>query len=294
MISGKKTPWGPIALFLLPVVVFYVLFFVYPFIFLLIMGTMKWNSIAPPEFVGLGNYLYLFANKVFQEAIGNNIVWALSAGLLQVPLATLVAVILARKPAGWKSLRTIYFLPKVISAVAVAMMWKAMYNAEYGIINGFIELLGFQGQNWLGQLGTALPAVIAQEVLYIGYFMIIILAGTSSIPESFYEAAEIDGANGIQQTLFITLPMLRGIIVTAMTVAMAYGMRHFEQTFIMTQGGPAYKTTTLGIHLYNKMDALLYGEASATGVTLIILGTVVITLMRRLLTEREAAADVSQ
>ncbi len=294
MISGKKIPWGPIAVFLLPVLIFYIMFFVYPFIFLLVMGTMKWNSIAPPEFVGLGNYIYLFTNKIFQEAIGNNIVWALSTGFLQVPLATLVAVILARKPKGWKTLRTVYFLPKVISAVAVAMMWKAMYNAEYGIINGFVEMIGFQGQNWLGQLGTALPAVIAQEVLYIGYFMIIILAGTTSIPESFYEAAEIDGANGMQQTFFITLPMLRGIIITAMTVAMAYGMRHFEQTFIMTQGGPAYKTTTLGIHLYNKMDALLYGEASATGVTLILLGTVVITLMRRLLSEKEAAADVSQ
>lgn len=294
MISGKKQPWGPIALFLAPLVILYVAFFIYPFIFLLVMSMMEWNSINPPKFQGIVNFKYLLSNSVFQESVKNNIIWSLSGGFIQIPLATLVAIILSRRPAGWKYLRTIYFLPKVISAVAIAMLWKAMYNAEYGILNGLLEIFGMEGQNWLGQIGTALPAIIAQEVLYIGYFMIIILASTTSIPESFYEAAEIDGASGVQQTIFITLPMLRSIMVTTMTVAMAYGMRHFEATFLMTNGGPAYSTSTMGIVLYHKMDALRYGEASATGIILIILGTFIIAGMRKLLSEREAASDVSQ
>jgi raffinose/stachyose/melibiose transport system permease protein len=115
-----------------------------------------------------------------------------------------------------------------------------------------------------------------------------------NIPKDLYEAAEIDGATKFQQELNITLPMARGTIVTCMTLAMAYGMRHYETTYLMTGGGPAYATNTMGIALYNKMDALRYGEASAAGIVLILLGSVVIVLLRRFLGRKDPMADQAQ
>ena len=283
-----------IALFLAPVLVLFAAFFAYPFVFTIAASLTKWRGIGAMRFIGFGNFVKLLGDQTFRLAIRNNVVWALASGFVQVPLAVLVALILAREPRGWKVLRTVYFLPNVISTVALAMVWTAMYNPQYGALNGLRELLGLEARNWLGDPATALPAVILQGVLYIGYFMIIILAAAMNIPRELYEAAEIDGATTLQQEFRITLPMLRGSIVTAMTLAMAYGMRHFEATYLMTGGGPAYSTTTMGIDLFLKMDALRYSEASAAGVILIVLGTVVIVAIRRLLGRTDPMAEAGQ
>jgi raffinose/stachyose/melibiose transport system permease protein len=203
-------------------------------------------------------------------------------------------MILVRKPRFWRSLRTIYYLPNVISTVALAMVWVAIYNVE-GPLNAILgALFGAEKRNWLGNPDTALFAVIFQTVIYIGYFMIILLASAMNIPRSLYEAAEIDGASTFQQELSITLPMLRGSLITTMTLAMAYGMRHFESTFLMTGGGPAYATTTMGIDLYLKMDALRYSEASTAGVFLILMGTVVITVLRKIFGSSDPMSEMAQ
>jgi fucose transport system permease protein len=283
-----------ILLFLLPVAFLYFCFFIYPLGFVLTTSLTKWNGISAMKFVGLDNYKKLLSDDTFRLSIKNNIIWALCGGFIQIPLATLVALILARKPKAWKMLRTIYFLPNIISAVAIAMMWKAIYNPMYGFLNAFLALFGSEGHNWLGEIGTALPSIIAQAVLYIGYFMIIILAATTTIPKSYYEAAEIDGAGTFMQEWYITLPMIRGIMITSITLAMAYGMRHFEATFLMTNGGPAHSTSVMGLILYHKMDAFRYGEANATGTLLIVMGTLVIVLIRKLLTRSDAGADSVQ
>jgi len=283
-----------ILLFLVPVALLYFFFFIYPLGFVLTTSLMKWNGISAMEFVKFNNYIKLFSDETFQLSIKNNIIWALCGGFIQIPLATLIALILARQPFGWRTLRTIFFLPNIISAVAIAMMWKAIYNPIYGFLNSFLALFGNEGHNWLGEIGTALPSIITQQVLYIGYFMIIILAATTTIPKSFYEAAKIDGAGVFQQEWFITLPMIRGILVTTITLAMAYGMRHFEATFLMTNGGPAHSTSVMGLILYHKMDAFRYGEANATGTILIFLGTLVIVFIRKILSRSDAGADSVQ
>lgn len=283
-----------IVVFLAPVLVLYAAFFIYPLFFIGFTSLMEWNGISSARFVGLENYGRLFSDATFKLGIRNNFIWAFASGFIQIPLATLVALILARKVRFWKFLRTLYFLPNVISAVALAMLWKAIYNPSYGLLNGLLALAGLPPHNWLGDTATALPAVIAQSVLYIGYFMIIILAAITTIPDSLYEAAEIDGASVIQQTFKITIPMITGTLVTSITLAMAYGMRHFEATFLMTGGGPAYATTTMGIQLYNKMDAFRYGEASAIGAILILLGTVLIVAIRSLLSKNDPMSEAAQ
>ncbi|MGE4467243.1 carbohydrate ABC transporter permease [Sphaerochaeta sp.] len=286
--------WSARILFLLPVSLLFFFFFIYPFFFTVFTSFTSWRGIGSMEFNGVKNYAKLITDPTFQKALGNNIIWALSQGLIQVPLACLVAMILVRKPFGWRGLRTIYYLPNVISTVALAMVWVAIYNVD-GPLNAILaSLFGMEKHNWLGNPDTALFSVIFQTVIYIGYFMIVLLASAMNIPRSLYEAAEIDGASTLAQEINITLPMLRGTLITTMTLAMAYGMRHFEATFLMTGGGPAYATTTMGIDLYLKMDALRYSEASTSGVFLIIMGTLVITLLRKLFGSSDPMSEMAQ
>lgn len=292
--TQRSRVWGARVLFLLPVSVLFFFFFIYPFLFTIYTSFTSWRGIGSMKFNGLANYTKLLGDPTFRKALGNNVIWALSQGFIQVPLACLVAMILVRKPHFWRSLRTIYYLPNVISTVALAMVWVAIYNVE-GPLNAILgAFFGAEKRNWLGNPDTALFAVIFQTVIYIGYFMIILLASAMNIPRSLYEAAEIDGASTFQQELNITLPMLRGSLITTMTLAMAYGMRHFESTFLMTGGGPAYATTTMGIDLYLKMDALRYSEASTAGVFLILMGTVVITALRKIFGSSDPMSEMAQ
>ncbi len=276
-----------IFLFLLPVLILFSAFFIYPLAYVIVTSFSKWNGFTTPQFIGFENYRYLFSDENFRLSLRNNIVWAGVLGFVQVPLACIMAMILSRRPKGWKFLRTVYFLPNVISQVALAMMWTAIYNAQNGVLNALLTFvgLGHLSNNWLGNMDTAFAAVIFQQVFYIGYFMIVILASRLSIPDSYYEAAELDGANILQQEFHITLPMLKPILITTITLALAYGMRHFESTFLMTGGGPAHSTSVMGIMLYTDMQALRYGEGNAIGATLVIFGGATIGLIRYFLTK---------
>ena len=292
--SGRVWFWR--ALFLAPALALFAMYFVYPLGFVFVTSTLEWNGIRAPVFVGLQNYLDNFQLRQFQFALRNNFVWVAALALGKISLAALVAMILARQPFAWRLLRTVYFVPVVISQVAIAMMWRAIYNAEYGIINQALERIGAAHltRNWLGELATALPAILTQEVLYIGYFMIIILAYTMAIPESYYDAAQLDGANVLQQERYITLPMIKPILITTMTLATAFALRHFEATFLLTDGGPAFRTTVLGLQLYKMTSALDYGHANATGGTLVLIGLALITLIRTTIGRRDAATESSQ
>jgi raffinose/stachyose/melibiose transport system permease protein len=291
--KGANLPW--IFAYMLPLAIFFFAFFIFPLAFNVYTSMMKWKGGGEMTWNNFANYKKLLQDDTFLLSMKNNVIWALSQGFIQIPLATIVALILARNPRGWKLMRTIYFLPNVISTVAIAKVWTALYNPQFGVINGILKALGLDaGRNWLGDMSTALPAIILMTVIYIGYFMIIILASIMNIPKELYEAAEIDGASKVQQEFRITIPMIRGTLATAITLAMAYGMRHFETTYLMTGGGPAYSTSTMGIALYLKMDALRYGEASAAGIILILLGTLVIVAIRRALGKSDPMTEAAQ
>jgi len=292
--SRKNSLW--ILLFLAPVLLLFFIYFVYPLGFVFVTSTVEWNGVSTPKFVGIQHYIANLQNKTFLLSVKNNFIWLFANGFLQIGMAATVALILARKPKFWRTLRTVYFLPNVISQVAIAMMWSALYNAEYGALNQLLTAIGLENltRNWLGEFNTALPAIIVQQVFYIGYFMIIILASVMTIPDSLYEAAEIDGAGVWQQEFHITLPMIKDILVTAMTLAMAYGLRHFEATFLLTNGGPANRTSVLGILLYKKLSALKYGEASSISATLVILGLIMIVVIRSTIGRKSSASDLTQ
>ena len=288
MKKSWKDKFGMI-IFLAPAVILFIAFFIYPVSFVVTNSFMKWDGMSSPEFVGLQNYFSILGDETFRISIKNNIVWALAGGFIQVPLAILTALLLSKKPRGWKIFRTIYFFPQIISGVALAMMWSAIYNSEYGVLNALLKLIGLESlqRNWLGDLNITFPAIIVYWVFYIGYYMVIILAEISSIPDSYYEAASIDGATRIQQDFYITLPLIKSSIATCITLAMVYGLRQFEQVYMLTNGGPANTTSVIVLYLYKQLQNYKYGIANASGVVLILIGTIVIVSVKKLFNEEK-------
>ena len=276
-----------LAAFLAPALLMMLVFFVIPVIYVLVVSVLKWNGISTPVFVDIQNFLKLFRDKSFLRSILNNVIWALTAGFVQVFLSMVMAIILSRKPKGWKFFRTVYFFPQVISGIALATLWRAIYSADTGLLNGLLRAVGLgdAARDWLGTVQTAFPAVLIYWVFYVGYYMVIMMADITTIDSDYYEAATIDGATDFQQAIYITIPLIKKTsLLTCVTLASVLGLRQFEQVYMLTNGGPANTTSTMVLYMYKKMQDTNYGMASATAVILIVVGVIFIVCIRALFT----------
>ena len=268
-----------------PALIIMLVFFVIPVIYVIVVSLLKWNGISTATFNDIQNFAKLFSDKAFVRSVINNVIWALVAGFIQVPLAMVMAIILSRKPRGWKFFRTVYFFPQVISGIALATLWRAIYSADTGLLNGLLRSLGFGevARDWLGTVDTAFPAVLIYWVFYVGYYMVIMMADITTIDTSYYEAATIDGASDFQQAIYITIPLIkRTSLLTCITLASVLGLRQFEQVYMLTNGGPANTTSTMVLYMYKKLQDTNYGMASASAVILIIVGVIFIVCIRAL------------
>ena len=276
-----------------PAIIVMVIFFILPIIYVLVVSCLKRNGISAPQAVGVENFVKLLKNSTFQRSLKNNVIWALVAGFIQVPLAMVMAIILSRKPRGWKIFRTVYFFPQVISGIALATLWHAIYNAEHGMLNGMLSAVGLGrlATDWLGNSSTAFPAVLIYWVFYVGYYMVIMMADITTIDTSYYEAATIDGATDFQQAIHITIPLIKKTsLLTCVTLASVMGLRQFEQVYMLTNGGPNHRTSTMVLYMYERLQSESYGLASATAVILIVVGVIFIVCIRRLFNGRSETA----
>lgn len=275
-----------IIVFLLPALILFIAFFLFPVLYVGVMSLFEWNGISDAVFTGFENYREIFSDKVFWRSIRNNVIWALAHVCIQVPLALMMALILSKKPRFWKFFRTVYFFPQVISGIAIASLWSAVFNSEFGLLNGLLRLIGLGdlAKNWLGTPSTAFTCVLVYGLFYIGYYMVIMMAGITGIDLEYYEAAKIDGANRLQMDLHITIPLIKYSIMTCTTLAAIFGLRTFEQVFLLTNGGPANRTSVVVLYLYNQMKNNNYGGANASSVMLVLVGAVVIVTIRKLFT----------
>ena len=291
----KPTPSDrrALAAFMAPAIIVMVIFFILPIIYVLVVSCLKRNGISAPQAVGVENFVKLLKNSTFQRSLKNNVIWALVAGFIQVPLAMVMAIILSRKPKGWKFFRTVYFFPQVISGIALATLWRAIYNAEHGMLNGMLSAVGLDrlATDWLGNSSTAFPAVLIYWVFYVGYYMVIMMADITTIDTSYYEAATIDGATDFQQAIHITIPLIKKTsLLTCVTLASVMGLRQFEQVYMLTNGGPNHRTSTMVLYMYERLQSESYGLASATAVILIVVGVIFIVCIRRLFNGRSETA----
>jgi len=287
----KKAPMGrnrlSILLFLVPTVALFLLIYGLPLVTLFFTSLFEYR-IVPNRFafVGLTNYIHLFTqDPLFLKAFGNTMLWVAIHSVFHVALGVAVALVLARKPFGWKFVRTVYMIPNIISSAALAMIFINMYNPQYGLINGFVRLLGFKdfGQNWLFSDTTAFGSVTLTWFLFAAYTTTLVLGEIAAIPEDIFEAARIDGASPFQIDLFVTLPLLRNIIGTTVIMAATYMLQMFDLIYLTTKGGPGDVTMNLPLYLYK--TALLennYGYANTIGALIIIIGIIAMVLITRL------------
>jgi multiple sugar transport system permease protein len=253
-----------------------------PTLFGLLVGTLgpvlaaigisfaDWDVITPPSFAGIANYQRLLRDPTFSKALINTLYYV---GVM-VPVSTVLSLALAllmnQKLRAITWYRTAYFLPVVSSTVAVALVWSWIYSKDFGLLNFVLRSLGMNPVAWLSSTKWAMPAVIIMGVWgTLGEGMIIFLAGLQSISQSYYEAAEVDGASGWQKLWRITLPLITPSLFFYFIITMINAFQTFEQIYIMTRGGPVNSTTTIVYYIYrNAFRNFKMGYASAQAIVL--------------------------
>lgn len=261
---GRKGRTAAIIPFLLPSVVLYAVFFVYPTLKALYVSLHDWSGFARDmKFVGLANFRELFVTDVFWIALGNNAIILFVGGALVFFFGLLFAAILSNKKVrGRKFFRGLFFFPNLISPVAVAVLWAFIYNERFGLLNSFLRAIGLEQltRTWLGSWPLAMFSVIIVLLwMYMGYYMMLLLSGIDKIPYSYYEAAKVEGASEPQIFFKITLPLIRDVLVIALNLWAIGALKSFELIWAMTQGGPGNATQVISTYMYG----MAFGERAA-------------------------------
>ena len=243
-------------LYLLPALLIYVPFVIIPFLQTIALSLTNGTGTKSGEFIGLENYGKIFANPIFWQAFGNNLLWAVIALFLPVTIGLSLAVLLAgRQLLGRTLFRTLLFLPQVLSSVIVAMIWRWMYNPVFGPVNMVLRGVGLEAlaHGWLGDRTWALPALaIGYSWAYYGFSMVVFVAALQGIDESLYDAARVDGASALQEFRHITLPGIRFALATVLLFMLVESLKVFDMVYIATKGGPGYSTFVVSYFLYDQ------------------------------------------
>lgn len=287
-----KTPKRWLILFLAPTVLLFLLIYAVPLA--MVFGTSLTEyrlTSAAPTFIGFANYKTLLADPAFRQALSNTVIWILIHCVLHVAMGTLIALLLYKKPRGWKFIRTAYMVPNIISNAAMGMIFVNIFNPQFGVVNSVLSAVGLEHltHNWLMESSTAFPSVTMIWFLFAGYTTTLILAEALSVDESVLEAARVDGATDAQIDRMVMLPLLRRIIGTTMVMAATYMLQMFDLIYITTNGGPGKATTNLPLLLYGVFKSENnYGYANTVGVFIILIGIVAMTIINRVMRVNEA------
>lgn len=282
--------WCPV--FLFPVLVMFGFLYAVPMFKIVYTSLFDYKlTVKGMEFAGLSNYIELFTDdEIFRVALKNTVLWILIHTFLHVAVGVFMALVLNRKPKGWQAVRTIYMSPNIIAASAMALIWKIIYNADYGIINVFLRGIGLGrfAHNWLFGADTAFGALTIIWFIYAGYTTTLVLARLLSISSDLKEAALIDGCTSLQVDFKILLPIAKDTITTTMIMAASYMLTMFPLIYMTTGGGPGNRTYNLSLYLYQKvMIENNYGYGNTIGVIIIFLGVVSMLLIRKIMGEKE-------
>jgi raffinose/stachyose/melibiose transport system permease protein len=243
-----------IVLFLLPAIILFLVFVIYPIFRSVYFSTFDWNGLGPAvKNIGLGNYEKILTDKVFLKGVTNVLLIIVLSLVIQLPLAMLLAVLVGRDLPGRNLFRTIFFLPYVLSEVNVAIMWTLLYNANphRGFLNAILVALGMSPVAWMADMKVVMWAVfVALTWKYFGFHMLLYLTGLQNIPTEIEEAARIDGANSFQSFFRITLPLLSSTIKTSVYMSVLGSIQQFILVWVMTKGGPVNASETMATYMY--------------------------------------------
>ena len=240
VLSNKKA----VFIFLFPALILFLTIIIVPIFMSMTYSLTEWDGIGKKVFTGFDNYkeLFLTNSDGFWRAVKNSLIFAAGSVFVQLPISLILALILARGVKGERFYVSVYFIPVLISTVVIGQLWMKIYNPQYGLLNTVLRSMGLDklAGNWLGDTKKVIFAVIVPVLWqYIGYHMLLMYASVRSISEEIFEAARIDGANGIQTALHITIPLMKPILKVCVTFAVVGSLKNFDLVYVMTDGGPA-------------------------------------------------------
>jgi len=261
--------------FVLPVLVFIFLFIIWPVIQSLVLAFFRWDGVGPWRYVGLKNFVKMFTKEpLFYQSLKNSVIFAVVTTFGEMAIGFTAAVLIDLGIRCWKVYRFIFYLPVLLSQVAVSLLWTKIY-AEDGLVNTLLGVLHLENlQNvWLGDPRFALWAVCLVSMWQFGgWHMIFFLAGMQGIDPQIYESAKIDGASTLRRVFSITIPMLKNVFFIITILSLIMGFKAFDMIYVMTSGGPAMATEILGTLLYTQaFDVQRYGYASVIAVVMVII-----------------------
>ena len=286
----KRSEFLAAILFVLPALLVYLFYFIIPIPTSAYYSLFNWNGISPDmQFLGFGNWIALFSDPVFWKSFINNITLVIASILIQLPLALLLALLVSSRFKGNKLFKLLYFVPMMLSAVAIGMTWNFIYEPTYGLLNSLLSGVGLESltRGWLGDPTLALGAVIVAICWqYIPFYMVIFIAALAGIPREIMDAAHIDGASKVQSFFLITIPLLSNTIKMASVLSLTGSLKYFALIFVMTLGGPNHASELMATYMYKQAFTSFrmgYGSTVAVFIFLIsfLLTVIVLRIGRR-------------
>lgn len=235
----------------------------------------KYDIVNPAVWVGFDNYQRLFtADPLFYQSLQVTTIWVVVGVPLRLAAALLFALLLNQKVPAVGFFRTVYYLPSVVSGVAVSLLWVWILQPQFGLLNYFLHMVGLPGPQWLSSPTWALPGLIVMSLWTVGSTMIIFLAGLQGIPIELYESAKIDGASTIRQFFSVTIPLITPVILFNLVIGIIASFQVFTQAYVMTNGGPNNATLFYVLYLYQvafQFSQMGYASALAWILFIIVL-----------------------
>lgn len=292
MNTKNKKIW--IFLFTIPCMILFALVYAAPIITVFYTSLCDYTAFNSPAFQGIKNFITIFSDSDFICSIRNTLLWVVLQSTIHVGVGLAMALVLRRKPKGWKFARTAYMIPNIIPTAATGVMFTLLLNPMFGIVKPIMDFLGIDYAmvpNLFGNSRYAFWTVTATWILYSGFNTIIFLAEMGAVSKEIYEVAAIDGATPWQADRYITLPLMRNVCGTCVTLASVAMVSQFDIIYMTTKGGPGTSTLNLPIYLYKAATLENnYGKANAVGVVQIIIGITLVILIKGLFREKKEAA----
>jgi multiple sugar transport system permease protein len=281
---------GEALLLLGPCVLYLLAFSVYPLITSLIRSFEDYNSRTNTwRWVGLGNYRQLVSDPAFWSTVEHTVVFTFSAVAIQVVLGTALALFFNQQLRGATIVRAILILPMLLTPIVVGLMWRALLNPDWGMLNWLAGKVGFHNVGWLSDPGTALRTLILVDSWqWTPFVFVIVYARLQALPQEVFEAGEVDGANWFQRTRLLTLPLLMPAIIFAAVFRGIDAFRTFDLVYGLTNGGPVQATSTLSFESFqNGFEFFHYGYASAIAYVMVLAAAIGITILFRFVRVRK-------
>jgi raffinose/stachyose/melibiose transport system permease protein len=272
-------------LFLPPALLFFTVFVALPVVEAGYYGFFNWNGYGPPtKWINLQNYVRALSDPIFHNALFNNLLVILVSALIQVPLALSVALLISDRTRSSVFFRAVFFLPYILGEVAAGLIWRYMYDGNYGVVAVIYSWFGLEAPQVLAEKGWAMAALLVVVIWkYFGFHMALFVAGRQGISSEILEAAQIDGASRWKSTLYVVLPMMKHVIVLSLFFSILGSLQFFDMIIPLTDGGPSNSTHSAVSYLYTfGIKRMRVGYGSAVGVILFVICVLVMIFYKRL------------